>query len=678
MACWLEQPITSNKDFCDAIDEIMKHEHEDVILLDEALSSGAPLELDLDSISDLLDTPATTLTNPASNLSPMSPSTSTPTTISNTDYTQPLNIYNMPPTSCATFPINNNNNNNNNSQSNTASAYSALGISPQFTTLSIHQHQNPFSPPTQDTNNVPTLFSSFGQTPLTINSKNTLHPTSYIGSQQQRQSQDSSILGTSYPFEMPANNGPLDVKRFRSASMNEGATQQHQQNKLDPLLFDPYRFKSTAYGNMPYYGRTPSSTNTTTTTSSTSSLATDISSNNAWPFADSPRPASNSFSEVINQQQQLRLHNSLSASYGGSPSFYPLQQRNPNEFLPDMSFPNQQTTNCTLYSLNQPTSGPTSPPSTSSSLAHKRPSLVGFPVNEIKDDPNSPSCTIEQQSETDLWSDIEQNSNDHIQDDDNDGDEITSDDDTTISTGFDADLTTTKSSQLHPNSSSLFWQYNVQAKGPKTKRILYLKERDPHLFREFSDPVYQIKLTQTKGQTLTKLRKGDGNDVTPNPVKLYQLGKQIRNLSSINGKTNANTTSVYHGIYHFEQQINNNDTAEVKKEKNKIASRACRLRKKAQHEANKLKLHGLNEEHRTLIELIATIKSVILQRYHDGLLTSPPSSPNQSLDFIIDQLISNKYTQPVAGNADGFVQRIINEMEQLYASKQQRSNSLNT
>ena len=100
-----------------------------------------------------------------------------------------------------------------------------------------------------------------------------------------------------------------------------------------------------------------------------------------------------------------------------------------------------------------------------------------------------------------------------------------------------------------------------------------MKERDPHLFREFSDPVYQIKLTQTKGQTLTKLRKGDGNDVTPNPVKLYQLGKQIRDLSSLTGKTNANTTSVYHGIYHVEQQFNSNDTAEVKKEKNKIASR---------------------------------------------------------------------------------------------------------
>lgn len=360
---------------------------------------------------------------------------------------------------------------------------------------------------------------------------------------------------------------------------------------LDPLLFDPYRFRSAAYGNAPYYGRTTSSTNTTaTTTSSTSSLSTDVSSNSAWPFAGPPRPASSSFSEVINQQQQqLRLQNNLSASYGGS-SFYSLQPRSQSEFLPEMNFQTPPVTNCTLYSLNQPTGGATSPSSlNSSALTRKRPSLVGFSVDEIKGkisrrksnnchsfsllvDPSSPNCAIEQQSEPDPWSDIEQNSNDQIQDD-NDGDDVSSDDDTTISTGFDADLTTSKPSQLHANASSLFWQYNVQAKGPKTKRILYLKERDPHLFREFSDPVYQIKLTQTKGHTLTKLRKGDGNDVTPNPLKLYQLGKQIRDLSSFVGKPTANTPSVYHGIYHADHTTNSNDTVEVKKEKNKIASR---------------------------------------------------------------------------------------------------------
>lgn len=34
-----------------------------------------------------------------------------------------------------------------------------------------------------------------------------------------------------------------------------------------------------------------------------------------------------------------------------------------------------------------------------------------------------------------------------------------------------------------------------------------------------------------------------------------------------------------------------------RKEKNKLASRACRLKKKAQHEANKIKLYGLEVEH---------------------------------------------------------------------------------
>lgn len=33
---------------------------------------------------------------------------------------------------------------------------------------------------------------------------------------------------------------------------------------------------------------------------------------------------------------------------------------------------------------------------------------------------------------------------------------------------------------------------------------------------------------------------------------------------------------------------------------NFFSFRACRLRKKAQHEANKLKLHGLSEEHSML------------------------------------------------------------------------------
>jgi hypothetical protein len=210
MACWLQQP-TSNNDFCDAIDEIMKTEHEDVILLDEALSSGAPLELDLDSISDFLENPSTVPSG--ASVTPMSPVSS-----SSSNYTQPVNIYDMSP---STFTL------NNNSQSNTAaSIYSSLGISPKFTTLSINQHHHPFSPPPQDSNNSSTFLQPFGQSPIRINSKNNLHPPPY-GQQQQQ----NSVLGSSYPFELQVNSGASDVKRFRSASMNDGATQQ-QQTKL--------------------------------------------------------------------------------------------------------------------------------------------------------------------------------------------------------------------------------------------------------------------------------------------------------------------------------------------------------------------------------------------------------------------------------------------------------------
>ena len=40
-----------------------------------------------------------------------------------------------------------------------------------------------------------------------------------------------------------------------------------------------------------------------------------------------------------------------------------------------------------------------------------------------------------------------------------------------------------------------------------------------------------------------------------------------------------------------------------RKEKNKLASRACRLKKKAQHEANKIKLTGLEDEHSKLLNI---------------------------------------------------------------------------
>ena len=103
---------------------------------------------------------------------------------------------------------------------------------------------------------------------------------------------------------------------------------------------------------------------------------------------------------------------------------------------------------------------------------------------------------------------------------------------------------------------------------------------------------------------MNKLRKGDGNDVTPNADKLYNLGIQIRDfiqksyqINNLSGGSSLSSTPVAPSGF---EAIMSKEKVNLKREKNKIASRACRLKKKAQHEANKLKLNGLNDEHSEL------------------------------------------------------------------------------
>ena len=42
--------------------------------------------------------------------------------------------------------------------------------------------------------------------------------------------------------------------------------------------------------------------------------------------------------------------------------------------------------------------------------------------------------------------------------------------------------------------------------------------------------------------------------------------------------------------------------------------RACRLKKKAQHEANKIKLNGLETEHYHLLTVIKKIRKILVER----------------------------------------------------------------
>lgn len=110
-----------------------------------------------------------------------------------------------------------------------------------------------------------------------------------------------------------------------------------------------------------------------------------------------------------------------------------------------------------------------------------------------------------------------------------------------------------------------------------------------------------------------KARKGDGNDLTPNARKLHNIGKELDKLSrTINDMTPVS-------------ELPFNVRPKSRKEKNKLASRACRLKKKAQHEANKIKLYGLEIEHsecmRYYIDVIELYHSynMFLERLMNGI-----------------------------------------------------------
>ena len=132
-----------------------------------------------------------------------------------------------------------------------------------------------------------------------------------------------------------------------------------------------------------------------------------------------------------------------------------------------------------------------------------------------------------------------------------------------------------------------FWQYNVQAKGPKGQKIMIeTKMEDPHVLNDIVDPVFSGDVQLQGIKHSGKARRGDGNDLTPNPRKLAAIGKELDHLSRIiNDMTPVS-------------EMPFGARCKTRKEKNKLASRACRLKKKAQHEANKVKCAGLLEEHR--------------------------------------------------------------------------------
>ncbi|XP_037094849.1 protein CREBRF homolog [Pollicipes pollicipes] len=192
-----------------------------------------------------------------------------------------------------------------------------------------------------------------------------------------------------------------------------------------------------------------------------------------------------------------------------------------------------------------------------------------------------------------------------------------------------------------------FWQYNVQAKGPKGQRIQLTEDlNDPHHISQAVDPVFSSSIKMDGIKHSGKARRGDGNDLTPSPRKLLNIQRDLDKLNRlINDMTPVS-------------ELPFNVRPKSRKEKNKLASRACRLKKKAQHEANKIQLSGLGEEHRRLTtalrELSLALKARLVAPADGG-----PCPTREEISQLAERVIKQTHKHRVAGHLPEYVQRTL-------------------
>ncbi|EDV20035.1 uncharacterized protein TRIADDRAFT_61467 [Trichoplax adhaerens] len=150
------------------------------------------------------------------------------------------------------------------------------------------------------------------------------------------------------------------------------------------------------------------------------------------------------------------------------------------------------------------------------------------------------------------------------------------------------------------------------------------------------------------------LRPSRHNDWTPNPQKLIKAGQDLNKLLSI--MNNLTQKDV----------MNPGFQSQIRREKNKIASRICRLKKKQAYESNKIKLHGLEKEHDNISNILRTLKSELL-----NYQMNPPLASNLTWNKIITDIeqscnpISN-----VAGRSSDYVREILRQVVQIKSEKE--------
>ena len=86
--------------------------------------------------------------------------------------------------------------------------------------------------------------------------------------------------------------------------------------------------------------------------------------------------------------------------------------------------------------------------------------------------------------------------------------------------------------RIEPSMDS-FWQYKKQIKGPAPKSYklpVQSVSSNPHEPTRYVDPAFD-RHNPVDISHFGKARIGEGNDITPNPEKLKEMGNEIEELS---------------------------------------------------------------------------------------------------------------------------------------------------
>nr|XP_015202440.1 PREDICTED: CREB3 regulatory factor-like [Lepisosteus oculatus]XP_015202441.1 PREDICTED: CREB3 regulatory factor-like [Lepisosteus oculatus] len=209
------------------------------------------------------------------------------------------------------------------------------------------------------------------------------------------------------------------------------------------------------------------------------------------------------------------------------------------------------------------------------------------------------------------------------------------------SSGSESDTDLDGSLAERPLKRRCFWEYS-HGHETANKR----QQREP--FASWNSSTLPSTLYQREGalasgrKGLRKARKTDASDLTPNPQKLCSIGEQLHNLNrAIEDIRPVNDLPV-------------TARARSRKEKNKLASRACRLKKKAQHEANKIKLWGLSQEYDSLLAALLRIKEVIRQRVENS-----DGADGMGMTEKLEEILKESTGPQVAGRTKEFVERML-------------------